>query len=88
MLKIKNYSLGCLIMDLEEFDSLELELSEIEYPEIDLETDDIKLILTLKKDYSKIKDIEDRKKEFIKDMKDFIDEFVANPEFDELMEYY
>ena len=75
-------------MDLEEFDSLELELSEIEYPEIDLETDDIKLILTLKKDYSKIKDIEDRKKEFIKDMKDFIDEFVANPEFDELMEYY
>ena len=75
-------------MDLKEFDSLEIELPEIEYPEIELETDDIKLILTLKKDYSKIKDIEARKKEFIKDMKDFIDEFVANPEFDELMEYY
>ncbi|MCL2687852.1 MAG: hypothetical protein FWE58_04895 [Methanobrevibacter sp.] len=75
-------------MDLKEFDSLEIELPEIEYPEIELETDDIKLILTLKKDYSKIKDIENRKKEFIKDMKEFIDEFVANPEFDELMEYY
>lgn len=75
-------------MDLEEFDNLELELPELEYPELELETDDLKLILTLKKDYSKINDIEERKKEFIKDMKDFIDEFVANPEFDELMEYY
>jgi len=75
-------------MDLEEFDNLEIELSEIEYPEIELETDDIKLILTLKKDYSKIDNIELRKKEFIKDMKDFIDEFVSNPEFDELIEYY
>ena len=75
-------------MDLEEFDNFEIELPELEYPEIELETDDIKLILTLKKDYSKIKDIEKRKKEFIKDMKDFINEFVANPEFDELMEYY
>jgi len=80
-------------MDLKEIDALEVELpeieySEIEYPEIELETDDIKIILTLKKDYSKIKDIEERKKEFIKDMKDFIAEFVANPEFDELMEYY
>lgn len=70
-------------MDLEEFDNLEIEL-----PELELETDDLKLILTLKKDYSKIEDIEVRKKEFIKDMKDFIDEFVANPEFDDLMEYY
>lgn len=75
-------------MDLKEFDNLEIELPEIEYPEIELETNDIKLILTLKKDYSKIKNIEERKKEFIKDMKDFIDEFVANPEFDELMEHY
>jgi uncharacterized FlgJ-related protein len=75
-------------MDLKEFDNLEIELLEIEYPEIELETDDIKLILTLKKDYSKIEDIKERKKEFINDMKDFIDEFVANPEFDELMEYY
>jgi len=75
-------------MDLKEINALEIELPEIEYPEIELETDDIKLILTLKKDYSKIKDIEERKKEFIKDMKEFIDEFVANPEFDELMEYY
>jgi len=80
-------------MDLEDFDSLENELGklkyhEIEYPEIELETDDIKLILTLKKDYSTIKDIEIRKKEFLKDMKEFIDEFASNPEFDELMKYY
>ena len=75
-------------MDLKEFDNLEIELPKIEYPEIELETEDIKLTLTLKKDYSKIKDIEERKKEFTKDMKDFIDEFISNPEFDELMEYY
>ncbi|MBZ9570245.1 hypothetical protein KQY27_01620 [Methanobrevibacter sp. TMH8] len=75
-------------MDLEEFDNLEIELPELEYPELELETDDIKLILTLKKDYSKIENIEERKKEFIKNMKDFIDEFAANPEFDELMKYY
>ncbi|KZX16000.1 hypothetical protein MBCUT_11360 [Methanobrevibacter cuticularis] len=57
-------------------------------PELILETDDISMILTLKKDYSKIEDIDERKKEFTKDMKDFIDEFVSNPEFDELMNYY
>lgn len=75
-------------MELEEFDNLEIELPELECPELELETDDLRLILTLKKDYSKIEDLEERKKEFIKDMKDFIDEFAANPEFDELMEYY
>lgn len=70
------------------FDDLEKEILCLEYPEIELETDDIKLILTLKKDYSKIEDLKNRKEEFIKDMKDFIDEFVSNKEFDELMEYY
>ncbi|BBL61067.1 hypothetical protein MARBORIA2_16970 [Methanobrevibacter arboriphilus] len=76
------------IDDMTNFDDLEQELLGLEYPEIELETDDIKLILTLKKDYSKIKDLENRKKEFIKDINDFIDEFIATPEFEELMEYY
>jgi len=75
-------------MKLEDIDDLGIELPEIEFPEIELETDDLIMNLTLKKDYSKIKDIEKRKKEFIKDLKDFIDEFASNPEFDELMEYY
>ena len=75
-------------MKLEDIDDLAIELPEIEFPEIELETDDFLMILTLKKDYSKIENLEDRKKEFIKDMRDFIDEFASNPEFDELMEYY
>jgi len=75
-------------MKLEDIDDLAIELPEVEFPEIELETDGLLMVLTLKKDYSEIKDLDDRKKEFIKDMKDFIDEFVANPEFDELMEYY
>jgi uncharacterized FlgJ-related protein len=75
-------------MEMEDFDNLEIDLPELEYPEIEIETDDLKIILTIKKDYSKINDLEERKKEFIKDMKDFIDEFTVNPEFNELMEYY
>ncbi|MCL2114829.1 MAG: hypothetical protein FWH29_01235 [Methanobrevibacter sp.] len=75
-------------MKLEDIDDLEIELPEIEFPEIELETDDLLMILTLKKDYSQIKNIEKRKKEFIEDLKGFIDEFVSNPEFNELMEYY
>jgi len=75
-------------MKLEDIDDLEIELPEVEFPEIELETEDLIMILTLKKDYSKIKDIEKRKKEFVNDLKDFIDEFASNPEFNELMEYY
>ncbi len=75
-------------MVFKEDDNLDFELPEIEFPEIELETDDILMILTLKKDYSQIKNTENRKKEFIKDMKDFIDEFTANPEFDQLMDFY
>ena len=75
-------------MKLEDIDEVGIELPEIEFPEIELETEDLTMILTLKKDYSKIKDIDKRKKEFIKDLKDFIDEFASYPEFDELMEYY
>ena len=77
-----------LIMKLDDIDDLAIELPELEFPEIELETDDLLMVLTLKKDYSKIKNIEDRKKEFIKDMEEFINEFTSNPEFDELMKYY
>ena len=35
---------------------------DLEFPEIELETDDLKLIITLKKDYSKEKNLKLRKK--------------------------
>ena len=46
------------------------------YPELTLETDDIIMELAIKKDYSKIRDSDKRKEEFIKDLHDFIDEFI------------
>ena len=45
------------------------------YPELTLETDDIIMELAIKKDYSKIRDSDKRKEEFIKDLHEFIDEF-------------
>lgn len=59
-----------------------------DYPKIALETDDILMNLTLKKDYSTIDDLEKRKEEFIKDLKDFIDEFESTEESSQLMKYY
>lgn len=64
------------------------DLLEELYPEITLETDDIIMSLSIKKDYSKIEDSDKRKKEFISDLKDFIDEFAETPEFDAFMRYY
>ena len=58
------------------------------YPNISLETDDILLNLIIKKDYSKIKDSNERKEMFFNDLKEFIDEFESTEESDELMEYY
>ena len=43
-----------------------------DYPKIALETDDILMNLTIKKDYSSIEDLDKRKEEFIKDLKEFI----------------
>ena len=40
------------------------------YPELTLETDDIIMELTIKKDYSKIRDSDKRKEEFIKRWKE------------------
>lgn len=58
------------------------------YPELTLETDDIIMSLTIKKDYSQINDFDKRKKELIKDLKDFIDEFSKTPESDDFVRYF
>ncbi|MBR0059200.1 MAG: hypothetical protein IJP99_07705 [Methanobrevibacter sp.] len=57
-------------------------------PEINLETDDIIMNIAVKKDYSVIEDIDQRKEEFIKDLKAFIDEFSQTEESKEFMKYY
>ena len=44
--------------------------------------------IEVKKDYSKIKDIDKRKEEFINDLKDFIEEFSQTEESLEFMKYY
>ena len=58
------------------------------YPELTLETDDIVMNLAIKKDYSKIKDFDKRKEEFINDLKAFIDEFEETPESDDFVRYF
>ena len=58
------------------------------FPKISLETDDILMNLTIKKDYSAIDDLEKRKEQFIKDLKEFIDEFESTEESSQLMKYY
>ncbi len=59
-----------------------------DYPNLALETDDILLNLFIKKDYSKIEDLAERKKEFFKDLREFIDEFESTEESNQLMKYY
>ena len=59
-----------------------------DYPKIALETDDILMNLSIKKDYSTIEDLDKRKKEFFKDLKEFIDEFESTEESSQLMKYY
>ena len=59
-----------------------------DYPNITLETDDLSLNLIIKKDYSKIEDSDERKKEFFKDLRKFIDEFESTEESNQLMKYY
>ena len=48
------------------------DINSLLFPEITLETDDIIMSISVKKDYSEIEDLTERKKEFIKDLKDFI----------------
>ena len=59
-----------------------------DFPKIALETDDILMNLTIKKNYSSIEDLDKRKEEFIKDLKEFIDEFESTEESSQLMKYY
>ncbi len=58
------------------------------YPELTLETEDIIMTLSIKKDYSQIKDFDKRKEELINDLKDFIDEFSQTPESDDFVRYF
>lgn len=58
------------------------------YPEITLETDDIAMTISVKKDYSQIEDLEKRKEEFINDLNEFIKEFSETPESMEFMAYF
>ena len=57
-------------------------------PEITLETDYILMTISVKKDYSQIKDLDKRKEEFINDLKAFIDEFSETPESREFVAYF
>ena len=57
-------------------------------PEINLETDDIIMNIAVRKDYSEIEDVHERKKEFINDLKEFIEEFSQTEESLEFMAYY
>ena len=58
------------------------------YPEITLETDDIAMTISVKKDYSQIEDLDKRKEEFINDLNEFIKEFSETPESREFMAYF
>lgn len=58
------------------------------YPEITLETDDIVMSISVKKDYSQINDLDKRKQEFINDLHEFINEFSETPESKEFMAFF
>lgn len=58
------------------------------YPELTLETDDILMNLIIRKDYSMFPTAEERKKEFLHDLKAFIEEFDESPESLEFFRYY
>ena len=63
-------------------------IEDMIYPQITLATDDIVMDILVKKDYSKIDDVNERKKEFIRDLKDFIEEFEATDESLEFVKYF
>lgn len=58
------------------------------YPEITLETDDIIMSISVKKDYSQIRDLDKRKEEFINDLHEFINEFSETQESREFMAFF
>ena len=57
------------------------------YPKINLETEDILMTISVKKDYSDIEDIDERKEEFIKDLNSFIKEFSETNESRDFVSY-
>ena len=63
-------------------------MEDMLYPELNLETDDLILDISVKKDYSQIKDLDERKMEFINDLKEFIKEFEETPESMDFMRYF
>ena len=58
------------------------------YPELTLETEDIIMTLSIKKDYSQIKDFDKRKEELIRDLHEFISEFSETLESDDFVRYF
>lgn len=87
MNKEDNIKFDDLDLDFEDLESLGL-MDDSEFPELELETDNILMNLSIKKDYSEIKDRSKRKKEFIKDLHEFIDQFANTPESDDFINYY
>ena len=71
-----------------EEDKMDDLIEEELYPELTLETEDIIMSITIKKDYSKFEDFDKRKEEFIKDLNEFIEEFSQTPESDDFMRFY
>ena len=79
--------LNHLFSDSKDFDNSNYNLKQ-DYPSVSLETDEFSLNLVIKKDYSKIEDLDERKREFFNDLKAFIKEFESTEESSQLMEYY
>lgn len=75
-----------LIRNLEE-DNME-DFTDSLYPEITLETEDILMTISVKKDYSNIEDLDKRKEAFINDLNEFIKEFSETPESREFISYF
>ncbi|KZX15070.1 hypothetical protein [Methanobrevibacter filiformis] len=82
--------LGIEGADLDQLEAIgfELETQELEVPDIRIESEIFDMRLLIKKDYSDTLDLEERKKECIKDLFDFVGEFINTDEFVELMNSY
>ena len=46
------------------------------------------MTIAVKKDYSEIEDLDKRKEKFIRDLKDFIEEFSQTSESDDFVRYF
>ena len=80
-------------MDFTDFDNDKIENNSMEsdidnYPNLILEDEKLLLNLIIKKDYSNIDDLNERREELIQDLKDLIEEFSQTNEFNELLDYY